>query len=285
MSAAYALYAAAYNEQSSYSSYRRGVSLSPPEPVRSTYAEWRWSVASEWEDQAAWRLEEANGPRVHFLKATRLGHFPTALDEVERLRWARPHLPVPEIIDSGSDDAVSWLLTDALAGTDATKHPWLADPSRLVPALARGLAAFHAAAPVRSCPFDFTVLPAMAHVRRRIRDGVAQPTDLHPEYQHLTLEHAVAELERLSPTGEDLVVCHGDYCFPNVLLDDVGGITGYVDIAELAVADRWFDIAVGAWSVTWNVGPGWEDLFYESYGVEPDEDRITFYRLLYDLVS
>jgi hypothetical protein len=56
-------------------------------------------------------------------------------------------------------------------------------------------------------------------------------------------------------------------------------------VGELAVADRWCDIAVGAWSVTWNVGPGWEDLFYESYGVQPEPDRITFYRLLYDLAS
>ena len=261
------------------------MSISPPAAIRSAYADWDWSVASEWPDQAAWRLEAQSGPRVHFLKATQQGHFPTALDEAERLRWARPYLPVPEVIDSGSDETVSWLLTDALAGTDATKHPWLADPPRLVPALARGLAAFHAAAPVRSCPFDFTVPAAMDHVRRRIRDGVAEATDLHPEYRHLTLEHALAELERLAPTREDLVVCHGDYCFPNVLLDDDGGITGYVDIAELAVADRWCDIAVGAWSVAWNIGPGWEDLFYESYGVAPDPDRITFYRLLYDLAS
>ena len=44
-------------------------------------------------------------------------------------------------------------------------------------------------------------------------------------------------------------------------------------------------VAVGAWSVTWNLGPGWEELFYEAYGVEPDEPRIEFYRLLYDLAS
>jgi kanamycin kinase len=70
-----------------------------------------------------------------------------------------------------------------------------------------------------------------------------------------------------------------------VLLDTGGAVTGYVDVAELGVADRWWDIAVGAWSVTWNVGPGWEDLFYEAYGVQPDTDRIAFYRLLYDLTS
>jgi kanamycin kinase len=261
------------------------MSLEPPAQIRSAYGDWRWSVASDWPDQATWRLEEPTGPRVHFLKLTQSGHFPTALDEEERLRWARPYLPVPEVIDSGSDVAVDWLLTGALDGTDATKHALLEDPARLVPAIARGLAAFHAAAPVDGCPFDFTTATALEHVRKRVRVGVAEPTDLHPEYQHFTLAQALDELERLAPAAEDLVVCHGDYCFPNVLLDDAGAVTGYVDLGELGVADRWCDIAVGAWSVTWNVGPGWEELFYDAYGVQPDADRITFYRLLYDLAS
>jgi kanamycin kinase len=259
--------------------------VEPPESIASAYGNWDWSVASEWADQAAWRLAERDGARVHFLKATRRGHFPTALDEVDRLRWARPYLPVPAVIDSGSDDHVDWLLTAALAGTDATKHPLLAEPERLVPLLARALAAFHAAAPVDTCPFDFTMPAALQHVRRRIRDGVAEPTDLHPEYRTLSLDEALAEVERLAPAHEDLVVCHGDYCFPNVLLDDAGAVTGYIDIAELAVADRWSDLAVAAWSVTWNAGPGWEELFFESYGIEPDPARIRCYRLLYDLAS
>jgi kanamycin kinase len=261
------------------------VPIEPPAALRSAYGDWRWSVASEWDDQGAWRLEEPNGSRVHFLKVTRSGHFPTALEERERLRWARAFLPVPEVIDSGSDTAVDWLITDALDGTDATKHPMLEDPERIVPLLARGLVAFHEAAPVSSCPFDFTAATAMEQVRRRVREGIAKPTDLHAEYAHLTLADALDELERLEPAAEDLVVCHGDYCFPNILLDSGGAVTGYVDVGELGVADRWCDIAVAAWSVTWNVGPGWEDLFYDAYGVKPDEERIAFYRLLYDLAS
>jgi kanamycin kinase len=38
-------------------------------------------------------------------------------------------------------------------------------------------------------------------------------------------------------------------------------------------------------SITWNLGPGYEDLFFEEYGVEKDSERLEFYRLLYDLVS
>jgi kanamycin kinase len=94
----------------------------------------------------------------------------------------------------------------------------------------------------------------------------------------------VARLEATAPDAEDLVVCHGDYCPPNVLLAD-GRVTGYVDVGELGVADRWWDITVGAWSAGWNFGTEYEPLFYESYGIEPDPDRIAFYRLLWECVS
>ncbi len=39
------------------------------------------------------------------------------------------------------------------------------------------------------------------------------------------------------------------------------------------------------WSTKWNIGPGWERLFLDSYGIEADPERMTFYRLVYDLIS
>ena len=88
----------------------------------------------------------------------------------------------------------------------------------------------------------------------------------------------------MRPTSEDLVVCHGDYCFPNILISG-GDAVAYVDLGELGVADRWWDLAVASWSATWNVGPGFEDAFLAAYGIEPDRQRMAYYRLLYDLVS
>lgn len=80
------------------------------------------------------------------------------------------------------------------------------------------------------------------------------------------------------------MLCHGDYCFPNVLIEDQR-VVGYLDLGEVGVADRWWDLAVATWSTTWNVGPGWEELFLESYGIQPDQERMAYYRLLYDLAS
>jgi kanamycin kinase len=62
-------------------------------------------------------------------------------------------------------------------------------------------------------------------------------------------------------------------------------VTGFVDLGELGAADRWWDVAIGAWSVGWNYGEDLEPLFYEAYGVAPDPGRIRFFRLLYDLAS
>jgi kanamycin kinase len=212
--------------------------------------------------------------------------WPNAADEAARLRWAHAFLPVPEVVTTGSQGATDWLLTEALAGIDATRHTLRADPAQLVDVLARALADFHAAAPVDGCPYDFRVPAALAHVRARVERRLVDPAvHLHEEHAHLDLGAAIDLLDRLAPSDEDLVVCHGDYCLPNLLLDTGGAVTGYLDLGELGVADRWWDVAVGAWSVTWNLGDEWEDRFYRSYGVEPQPDRIAFYRLLYDLAS
>ena len=37
------------------------------------------------------------------------------------------------------------------------------------------------------------------------------------------------------------------------------------------------------WSTTWNYGPGWEIPLLDAYGIAPDDDRIQYYRLLWEL--
>jgi kanamycin kinase len=228
-------------------------------------------------------LDDPDTGQVRFLKTASSRRFPRLLDEAARMRWAQAHLPVPTVLDSGTDQTVDWLVTAALAGRDATDERLRADPGQLVALLAEGLRRFHAA-PVAACPFDFTLDTAIAQVRTRMDAGLVDPVrDLHPEHAHLTPTAALARLEGLRPGSEDLVVCHGDYCLPNVLVAD-GRASGFVDLGELGVADRWWDLAVGSWSITWNLGPGWEESFLHAYGVSRDEGRIAFFRLLYDLV-
>lgn len=200
------------------------------------------------------------------------------------MKWARDHLPVPMVVRHGRNESVEWMVTTGLGGRDATDPAFRSDPKRLVRILARGLRRFHRA-PVATCPFDFRIDAAMRVARDRLGRGVIDAVEgFHAEHSGLTAAEAVAALERTRPADEDLVVCHGDYCPPNVLIRG-NRVAGYVDLGELGVADRWWDLAVATWSVTWNLGSGYEDLFLSEYGAELDRGQLEFYRLLYDVVS
>jgi aminoglycoside phosphotransferase len=224
------------------------------------------------------------GDTQRYLKAAPVDAAVPLRAEAIRLRWARgAGLPVPIVLAACAAGQTEWLLTEALPGRSAVDPLLAAGPGALVRILADGLRRFHRA-PRGACPFGFGLADALAQVSRRVRAGKIAPEDMHDEHAHLSPTAALAELQRLRPDSEDLVVCHGDYCLPNVLISG-GAATGFVDLGELGVADRWWDLAVGSWSVTWNLGPGWEDEFLACYGVARDERRIAFYRLLYDVTS
>jgi kanamycin kinase len=231
-----------------------------------------------------WRLTGPDGA-VRFAKVARgRACYPGLRAESERMVWAAPYLPVPVVVVLAELGDVSILLTEALPGQDATAALWRDDLPGLVQALGHGLRRFHEAVGEEWCPFRFDLARALSHVEDRVRRDDVCRDGFHPEHAHLTPAGALAELEALAPDTEDLVVCHGDFCPPNMLLQD-GAVTGFVDLGELGAADRWWDIAVGGWSVGWNFGEELEPLFYESYGIGPDPARIRFFRLLYDLAS
>jgi kanamycin kinase len=226
----------------------------------------------------------AHGDEVRFLKVVRRGWFPSAEAEASRMLWARAHVPVPDILDRGASAAATWFVSRAIPGEDATNRRFRSDLAGLVQRLAGALRQFHSM-PVAECPFSFRIDEALEHVVRRFRHGEIDPArDFHTEHSELSADLAVKRLLATRPAAEDVVVCHGDYCVPNILFRD-SALAGFVDLGEMGVADRWWDLAVATWSLTWNFGPGYEAMFLDAYGVKVGEQRLQYYRLLYDLVS
>ncbi len=254
----------------------------PPAALRGLQT---WQAHVVWAnglEVVTWRLRAAHGA-IRYLKVARLGQEVTLVAERERMIWAAARLPVPRVLDYGSDGAHEWLLTAGLEGVPAVAAEVLADPRHAAPQLARGLRRFHAL-PMEDCPFRGGMEAMIALARARVAAGLVIPErDFQPEHAHLTVDAALTRLTQLRPGGEELAVCHGDYCPPNVLLGG-GQVVGYVDLGQLGLADRWWDLAVATWSITWNFGPGWEDLFLASYGVRRDPRKMAFYRLLHDLL-
>ncbi|CAM4060408.1 Aminoglycoside 3'-phosphotransferase [Bordetella tumbae] len=170
--------------------------------------------------------------------------------ESEKLRWAGQFVAVPRVVDCGEVDGAAWLVTEAIDAIPAVDPRWRDKAEVAVRAIATGLRRFHDALPVHSCPYRSTWFGSTERV----------------------------------PEPERLVVCHGDPCVPNALLNSEGGFSAHVDLSRLGVADRWADLAIATYSISWevNFGRSYDELFFSTYGIEPDMTRIQFYRELWD---
>ncbi len=184
----------------------------------------------------------------------------TGIDlERERLRleWLSARHPAPAVLDHGTEDGAQWLLTRALPGEAAVGDRWRARRDEAIAAIATGLRAMHAV-PIGGVPRAFT---ADSWVGR-------QPTVIGPR-----------------PPIDGLVLVHGDACAPNTLISAAGAWTGHVDLGDLAVGDRWADLAIASLSLDWNFGEGHQEELFSAYGITPDPVRIAWYRALWELES
>ncbi|GAA4859190.1 aminoglycoside 3'-phosphotransferase [Kitasatospora terrestris] len=229
-------------------------------------------------------FEVGAGAGRQFVKWAPAGSGVELSAELARLRWAARYAVVPAVVAEGADASGSWIATDGLPGRSAVDGRWLADPATAVRVIGEGLRVLHDALPVADCPFDWSAEARVARAHARVSAGVDDPAS--------RVEEAVGEvggveraLELLAavPPVEHPVVCHGDACAPNTLLADDGSLAGHVDLGSLGVADRWADLAVATWNTRWNYGPGWERALLDGYGVDPDPERIRYYRLLWEL--
>jgi kanamycin kinase len=171
-----------------------------------------------------------------------------------RLGWIAERHPAPRVIDHGVDGDSQWMLTAALPGESAVGDDWRARRPEAIQAIATGLRALHAI-PIDDFPRDWS---------RRVWVG-RQPAALGPR-----------------PPIDDPVVVHGDACAPNTLISKSGRWTGNVDFGDLAVGDRWADLAIASLSLDWNFGEGHQLELFDAYGIDIDEERIRYYRALWE---
>ncbi|MDA8116940.1 MAG: aminoglycoside 3'-phosphotransferase [Actinomycetota bacterium] len=226
-------------------------------------------------------FEVAAAPRAIFLKWVPASSGIDLVKERERLAWAASFISVPRIVGFGEGPDGAWLATEAIDGDSAVSPANLDRPELAVRAMGEGLRRLHDALPVDGCPFDWSAGARLAQAETLHSEGRLDPSDWHVEHRVLTPQEALARLRNI-PAVDTAVVCHGDACAPNTLLDGAGGFRAHVDLGSLGVADRWADLAVATWSTIWNFGEGYEDALLDAYGIDPDRERTAYYRLLWD---
>ena len=226
-----------------------------------------------------------------FAKCVLADGVPELAAERDRVAWlAATDVPCPEYVDWHESAEGACLVTGAVDGVPASEVSVGAVP-RVIASMSDVFRRLHGL-PTSDCPFDRRLRVTMPTVEDVVRRGAVDVRNLEPGQQRTPpidlLAVLLAELDRVAGVeAGDLVVCHGDACLPNVLVDPgTYECVGLVDLGRLGVADRYLDLSLLHAQLA---SPEMNEQFSESDALallracgvaNPDHDRLRFYRLL-----
>lgn len=209
-------------------------------------------------------------------------------EERQRTEWLAPFgIGSAAVLDWRVSGEGACLVTRAMPGVPASDLA----PAELLkawPSIAERVRALHAI-PAATCPFARGLSAMFGRASDVVARDAVNPDFLDPEFQKVPPSQLLDRLrpaldERLSQEARELVVCHGDACLPNFLVDP-GTLrcTGLIDLGRLGTADRYvdFSLLLGNARESW-VAPqqaaAARAMLFEVHGIaRPDDERLEFY--------
>jgi len=178
------------------------------------------------------------------------------------------------VVDYATIGEFDWLLTERVPGEDCTHKLYMGDPKRLCDLLARELRILHET-DASDCPVQDRMSEYIALAERNYATGNYDTEHFPDSFGYRSAEEAYAALQAGKSELKNEVLLHGDYCFPNVMLEDFK-LSGFIDLGNGGVGDRHVDLFWGAWSLGFNLGTNaYRERFFDAYGRDKiDENKL-----------
>ncbi len=165
-----------------------------------------------------------------------------------------------------------YMLTRKVKGEDCTEEKYLSEPKRLAKMLGEILRALHEV-DFSDCAFD-RVKTYVSSVNEGYESGRFD-NGLDDFTRKLTRDDAYRIAKETMPYLKREVLIHGDYCLPNIMLDD-WKFSAFIDVGNGGVGDRHIDLFWGLWSLGYNLKTDkFSDWFLDAYG----KDKVDFDKL------
>lgn len=172
-----------------------------------------------------------------------------------------------------------YMITAPIKGDDGTSKKYLSEPERLSEIFGLSLRLLHEV-DASDCPVKdrMYALTLMAGTNSFLQ------THLNDIAEYIGIANADTSLVEIVTTSGLLkndVLIHGDYCLPNIMLNN-WAFEGFIDVADGGVGDRHYDLAWGLWTLNWNLKSSkYGHRFLDSYGRDCiDKDRLRICGLL-----
>ena len=167
-----------------------------------------------------------------------------------------------------------FLLTRAVAGEDCTHEMYTSEPKRLCDLLAEKLRELHET-DFSDCPIQDRISEYLALAEANYRADTYNKEHFPDSFGYSSGEEAYRVLKEGGSLLKNEVLLHGDYCMPNVMLDN-WRFSGFIDVDSGGVGDRHIDLFWGRWSLGFNLKTDkYCERFLDAYG----RDKVDPYKL------
>lgn len=177
-----------------------------------------------------------------------------------------------EVLNYTSNDG-DWLLTTALIGEDCVHEEYLTDPKRLCDTIAYELRKLHEI-DTAGCPVPDRTSEYLAGAEKNYRTGNYDASHFPDSFGYRSAKEAYDVLSAGKEALQSRVLLHGDYCLPNIILNN-WKLSGFIDVGSGGVGARHIDIFWGVWTLWFNLKTNqYRDRFLDAYGRDKADESV-----------
>ena len=159
------------------------------------------------------------------------------------------------------------MLTRRVRGEDCIFKKYLDDPKRLCETTAQILRNLHETS-FDGCPVKNRTEEYLKRVERNYKNGLHDLELFGDIWRFASAEEAFTEVEKNGRFLKADTLIHGDYCLPNIMLEDYSFKT-FIDLGLAGKGDRHIDVFWCLWSLWFNLKTDkYTDYFLDLYGRE-----------------
>lgn len=174
------------------------------------------------------------------------------------------------VISYISDD-VDYLVTHKIKGNDCVYYKYLQSPTKLCDVIAENLALLHSII-ATECPIKNHTKNYLNTALKNFENGCYDKTQFPDSFGYKSAEEAMSVIQKHSHILQTDTLIHGDYCLPNIILDD-WKFSGFIDLGNGGIGDKHVDIFWGIWTLFYNLKTHkYAKRFIDAYG----KDKVNF---------
>lgn len=220
-----------------------------------------------------------NKDSIFFLKIATKGMLTS---EYEKLKWLNGRLNVPNVVLYDFSADTEYLITTSIEGKMVCSDDYISNPDVGIKVIVEAFKQIYSV-DIKDCPFDVSIDYKLSLVENNVNKHLIDEQNIKEETlkKFGNIENILKFLKE-NRFKDEACFSHGDTSLPNIFALN-NQFSGFIDVGECGIADKWFDLAICEKSIRRNFGQEYISKFYEELGVIPDRNKIDYYLLMMEL--